>query len=59
MARGFIGFGGDDENTTGIALPEASHDGEDGEVFDLNGRRISGQPQKGIYLKNGKKFVIK
>ena len=59
LARGFIGFGGDDENTTGIALPEASHDGEDGEVFDLNGRRISGQPQKGIYLKNGKKFVIK
>lgn len=57
-APSFIGFG-DDENTTGIALPEASQDGEDGEVFDLNGRRISGQPQKGIYVKNGKKFVIK
>jgi hypothetical protein len=31
----------------------------DGPIYDLSGRRIIGQPQKGIYVKNGKKFVIK
>ena len=55
-ARSFLGFGGDD-NTTGIALPEAEV--IEGEIFDLSGRRIEGQPQKGIYVKSGKKVVIK
>ena len=26
-------------------------------LFDLQGRRINGQPQKGMYIQNGKKFV--
>jgi hypothetical protein len=51
-----MGFGGDD-NTTGIALPEAEV--IDGEIYDLSGRRVASQPQKGIYVKNGKKVVIK
>ena len=57
-ARGFLGFG-DDDNTTGISLPEAVVIENDGPIYDLSGRRIIGQPQKGIYVKNGKKFVIK
>ena len=57
-SRGFLGFG-DDDNTTGISLPEAVVIENDGPIYDLSGRRIIGQPQKGIYVKNGKKFVIK
>ena len=57
-ARGFLGFGGDD-NTTGIALPEAVVIEGDGAIYDLSGRQVTGQPQKGIYVKNGKKIVIK
>lgn len=57
-ARSFLGFGGSD-NTTGIALPEAVVIENDGPIYDLSGRRIEGQPQKGIYVKNGKKVVIK
>ena len=57
-ARGFLGFD-DDDNTTGISLPEAVVIENDGPIYDLSGRRIIGQPQKGIYVKNGKKVVIK
>ena len=57
-ARRFLGFG-DDDNTTGISLPEAVVIENDGPIYDLSGRRIIGQPQKGIYVKNGKKVVIK
>lgn len=57
-SRGFLGFD-EDDNTTGIGLPEAVVIEGDGPVFDLSGRRVMGQPQKGIYVKNGKKFVIK
>lgn len=57
-ARGFLGFG-DDDNTTGIRLPEAAVIEADGPVYDLSGRRVAGQPVKGIYVKNGKKYVIK
>ena len=28
-------------------------------AYDLQGRRLSGQPTKGIYIQNGKKIVIK
>ena len=58
LTRGFLGFG-DDDNTTGISLPEAVVIENDGPIYDLSGRRIIGQPQKGIYVKNGKKVVIK
>ncbi len=29
-----------------------------GAVYDLQGRRVSGTPRKGIYIRNGKKFVV-
>ena len=58
LARGFLGFG-DDDNTTGISLPEAVVIENDDPIYDLSGRRIIRQPQKGIYVKNGKKVVIK
>lgn len=31
----------------------------DGVYYDLQGRRLSGKPQRGIYIRDGKKFIIK
>jgi hypothetical protein len=31
---------------------------EKGFLYDLNGRRVE-QPLKGLYIKNGKKYVVK
>ncbi|MBO5583033.1 MAG: hypothetical protein J5942_00895 [Prevotella sp.] len=44
--------------TTGISAVKTAADSKDGEWYDLSGRRV-GQPAKGIYVKNGKKVVIK
>ena len=56
-ARGFIGF--DDEGTTGIR-PTPNPSLNEGEWYDLSGRRLSGQPtRKGVYVRNGQKFVMK
>jgi hypothetical protein len=57
-ARSFYGFG-DDNYTTDIDLPKAVVIEYDGLIYDLSGRRVTGQPKKGIYVKNGKLFVIK
>ncbi len=57
-ARGSLGID-DDDNTTVIDAPKALSAEADGTLYDLSGRRVMGQPQKGIYVKNGKKFVIK
>ena len=51
-----------DDTTTGISLtPGPSPKGEGSEYwYDLSGRKLSGKPtQKGIYIVNGKKVVIK
>ena len=46
----------DDETVTGIANLNVNDN--DNQVFDLQGRRVA-QPQKGLYIVNGKKVVIK
>jgi hypothetical protein len=33
--------------------------GSDARLYDLQGRRIEGQPVKGLYISNGKKVVVK
>ena len=51
-----------DDTTTGISLtPGPSPKGEGSEYwYDLSGRKLSGKPtQKGIYIVNGKRVVIK
>ena len=51
----FIGIGG----TTGInATLNEGVEMTDGVIFDLSGRRVA-NPTKGIYIKNGKKFIVK
>ena len=47
---------GDDE-TTSIATPKTTVVTDD-QYYDLSGRRIA-LPTKGIYIKNGKKFIVK
>ena len=55
--RGFVGFGEDD--ATGIR-PTPNPSQNEGEWYDLSGRRLSGQPtRKGVYVRNGQKFVMK
>lgn len=52
-----IFFGGDDDET-GIDRVITARRAED-DVYDLSGRRVGRQPQRGIYIVNGKKVVIK
>jgi hypothetical protein len=48
----------DEEETTGIA--NIQHLSPNTQIFDMNGRRVSENNLKpGIYVKNGKKFVVK
>lgn len=63
--RGFIGFDGDEnDGATGIqTLPLTSPlagAGNGGAWYTLDGRKLEGQPtQKGVYVNNGRKVVVK
>ena len=47
------------DEATGISLiPSPSPNGE-GSAYDLQGRRVNGAAQKGVYIVNGKKVTIK
>ena len=52
-ARGFFLF----NDATGIESVSLN-DGENGEVYDLQGRRVA-QPGKGLYIVSGKKYIKK
>ncbi|MBQ8487319.1 MAG: hypothetical protein IJ533_06695, partial [Prevotella sp.] len=51
-ARAFYGFG----DATAISAVKTVK--ADGEVYNLNGQRVAA-PQKGLYIVNGKKVIIK
>jgi hypothetical protein len=44
--------------TTGIELSPMVVDDDDAPIYDLQGRKIK-NPSQGIYVKKGKKFVVK
>ena len=52
-ARAFIGF----DEATGIEGVSVNENFENGEVYDLQGRRVV-NPTKGLYIVNGKKVFI-
>ncbi len=54
-ARGFT-FTFDEEETTGIS--DVRSNMSDGIYYDLQGRRVA-QPTKGLYIKDGKKIMVK
>jgi len=56
-ARKFLSLDFDDV-PTGITNVEASKGLFDGDVYNLRGQRVA-QPQRGLYILNGKKVVIK
>ncbi len=59
-ARKYYGFRDGDDNTTSIKTPVAVTEQGDAAVYDLTGRRIEGyQLNRGVYVKNGKKFIVK
>ena len=48
----------DKEETTGVA--NIQHQSDNTQLYDLNGRKVSENNLKpGVYVKNGKKFVVK
>ena len=57
--RMFLGLPGDDDDVTGIASIENKQQKADNVWYDLNGRRVNAPTTKGIYVKNGRKMVIK
>ena len=44
---------------TSVCLPSIRDRVADSVIYDLQGRRISSLPQKGVYIQNGKKIVVK
>ena len=56
-----IGYGnGNSGDATGIAPVTGKTGAENGQWYDLNGRKLNAAPtQKGVYVINGKKVVIK
>ena len=53
----FRGIGGDEDGTANLT-PALSKGEGDGEWYTLQGQRVA-KPGKGIYIRNGKKIVIK
>ena len=55
----------DDSSTTGIRIINMSDGMQAGSsvksaaIYTLEGQRVNGSPRKGIYIKNGKKFIVK
>ena len=58
-ARTLHFFDGEDSETTGISLTPAPSPKGEGSIYTLDGRRISKATQKGVYIQNGKKVVIR
>ena len=55
----------DDSSTTGIRIinmadgMQAGSSVKSAAIYTLEGQRVKGTPRKGIYIKNGKKFIVK
>lgn len=49
----------DDNISTGISLPETIETTGDAVIYDLSGRRVAGTAKKGMYIRNGKKYIVK
>ena len=45
------------DDPTGIVSPPGET--EEGAIYDLQGRKLSGKPARGIYIENGKKVLVK
>lgn len=57
MAPARLNITFDDNNTTGIKNVSEQTNNDDA-IYTLNGTRVD-HPVKGLYIKNGKKFIVK
>ena len=46
-------------NSTGIKNVNVNANVNNAAIYDLQGRRINGTPQHGLYIQNGRKFIVK
>ena len=46
------------DTTSSIAAPTAAKAAKTAPIYDLSGRKVA-HPSAGIYIQNGKKFVVK
>ena len=44
---------------TGISTIVPDEKTESGAMYDLSGRRIDKKPAKGLYIQNGRKYVVR
>jgi hypothetical protein len=49
----------DDDETTGLGRIENSESSIENAVYNLQGQRINSSLRKGLYIKNGKKVIVK
>jgi len=47
------------EATTGITEMKADNEENSSIIYDLNGRRVDNPQSKGIYIRNGKKYIVR
>ena len=47
------------KNTSSNVQSFISNSPNEGSLYDFTGRQIIGQPQRGMYIRNGRKIVIK
>ena len=60
LARRFVMDFGNGENTTGILTVTADTSATTAGIYTLDGRRLQAEPtEKGVYIVNGKKTIIK
>lgn len=52
-------FGGESEGPTAVKSITPALSGNDGAVYDLQGRKVNSQLKRGIYIVNGKKVLVK
>ena len=52
-------FSAEDFNTLSMSISVVQMVTGNNEVHDLQGRRIQGKPQKGVYIQDGKKYLVK
>jgi hypothetical protein len=55
----FAGYSITVEDKTGIGSLAPDIPKEEEDVYDLSGRKVNGQPKKGIYIKNGRKVLYR
>jgi len=51
-------FEDNDDGATGIATPESDFEETDNVFYNLQGQRME-NPQKGLYIRNGKKIIVR